>query len=152
MTDRIRSTVASFILLSLAALPLSAQYAAHVVVTGGSHAGSYDMQRPSCTIDGLSQVTMVDTSAAGRANRLVGLVVSPSKFALDFGRDTPGLVSPASASSTDASRVSGFGKLELTMAYGDITFQARFAGATVVGNDSVHVAATIGCKGVKRIP
>jgi hypothetical protein len=152
MGNRIVGGIAGISLLGLIVLPVSAQYAAHVVVTGGKHAGTYDMQRPNCTIDGRSQVSMVDTTAAGKTTRLASLVLSPSRFALEFGSETGGQVTPAAFSATDPSHLSGPGSLTLTYVYGDITFHGVFAGATFEGSDSVHVAATIGCKGVKRVP
>ena len=140
------------VLLSLVAVQLSGQYAAHVVITGGTHPGTYDLRRPSCAIDGVSQMFLVDTSAVGQANRLTGVVLSPSRFTLEFGRDESALVRPAGFSAIDASRLSGPGTLTLTWVYSDITFRGEFAGATREGADSVHIAATIGCKGVKRSP
>jgi hypothetical protein len=152
MLNSVRRGVAGTGLLLFAVLPLSGQYAAHVVVTGGRHAGTYDMRRPSCTIDGRSQVEMVDTTAAERADRLASLMLAPSKFALEFSRDASGQVTPASFASADASRLSGLGVLTLNYIYRDITFRAKFTGATVEGADSVHVVAAIACKGVKRVP
>jgi hypothetical protein len=139
-------------MLSLLAAPLSGQFAAHVVITGGSHPGTYDLRRPSCTIDGGSQVSLVDTSAGGQANRLASVVLSPSRFVLEFGSGDAARVTPASFPANDASPLRGPGKLTLTWVYGNETFRGEFAGATREGGDSVHVVATIGCKGVKRIP
>jgi hypothetical protein len=142
--------VACSVMLTLLVGPLSGQYAAHVVITGGSHPGTYDLRRPSCTIDGVSQVSLVDTSAVGQANRLASVVLSPSRFMLEFGGDNAARVTPAGFSSNDASHLRGTGTLTLTWVYGDITFSGEFAGTTREGADSVHVVATIGCKGVKR--
>ena len=147
-----RIGAACSVLLSLLAVPLSGQYAAHIVITGGTHPGTYDLRRPSCTIDGVSQVSLVDTSAVGQVNRLASVALSPSRFTLEFGRDKSALVRPAGFSAFDASRLSGPGTLALTWVYGDITFRGEFTGAAREGADSVHVVATIGCKGVKRIP
>jgi hypothetical protein len=151
MWKHAQSGIACFALFATAVVPLAAQYGAHVVVTGGKHAGTYEMQRPSCTIDSRSQVSMVDTSAAGKPARLASLVLSPAKFALEFGSESSGAVTPAGFSTTAPSHLSGPGLLTLTYIYGDITFVADFAGATLEGADSVHVAVQIGCKGVKRI-
>ena len=152
MRYRAQIGVACYVLLALLAGPLSGQYAAHVVITGGSHAETYDLRRPSCTIDGVSQVSMVDTSAVAQANRLASVVLSPSRFTLEFGNGSAARVTPAGFSSNDASHLGGPGTLTLTWVYGDITFRGEFAGATREGADSVHVVATIGCKGVKHIP
>lgn len=152
MGYRARIGAACSVLLAMAAVPLAGQYAAHVVITGGTHPGTYDMPHPSCTIDGASQVSLVDTSARGQAHQLASLVVSPSRFALEFGRDTSARVTTAGFSPTDGSRLSGPGTLILAWVYGNVTFRGEFAGAIREGTDSVHVVATIGCKNVRRIP
>ena len=152
MLYRTLTGVICSVLLSLTAAPLAGQYAAHVVITGGSHAGTYDLRRSSCTIDSRSQVAMVDTSAVVEPNRLASLLLASSRFALAFGRDTSGRSMPAGFSSVNASHLSGRGTFTLTWVYGDITFRGEFAGATREGTDRIHIAVTIGCKGVKRIP
>ncbi len=147
----IRARCGVIVFCSLIGAPLSAQYAAHVVVTGGGHAGTYDLRRPSCTIDPRGQISLTDTSAVGHADRLASLVVASPAFVLEFGRDAAPRITPAGFSEPDASVLRGVGLLNLTWIYGNITFRGEIAGVARDGSDSVTVKATIACKGVKRL-
>lgn len=150
MFHHVRSIAACLALFATTAFPLSAQYAARVVVTGGTHAGTYDMHRPSCSIAAPSTITLIDSTARAQPNGLLGVVLSPSTFSLEFGRDSALRVTPAGFPGKDASHVRGAGALTLTWVYRDVTFTGTFSGMTIEGSDTVRVAATIACKGVKR--
>lgn len=140
------------ILLAVMAVPLTAQYAAHVTVTGGTHAGTYELRRPTCTMDGRSEIRMVDTSAASHTDRVVSVLLASPTFVVEFGHSSPSGVTPAGFAGPDASKLKGVGLLNLTWVYGNETFRGEVAGVALDGQDSVKVAVKIGCKGVKRIP
>ena len=117
---------AGLAILALVASPASAQYAARLTVTGGTHAGTFEMHRPNCTIDGGSRITMVDTTVTTQTDRLANLMVSPTAFTFGFGMTA----SPAGYSKTDGSHLRGSGLLRINWMYMDSTFTATYSGVT----------------------
>ena len=155
-------------IVSLIAAPLSAQYTAHVTVTGGAHAGTYDMFRGplTCTLakgaTGAFTLSLIDESAGTYRDRVANLMVGSEnateaasgtayfRFAIGFGGQLPPPAPALRFSAMNRTQVAGTGKLTVSFLNGDSTVNGTFSGVTMDGPDSAWVSASVGCKGVRR--